>query len=206
MGHAGEMYFNEVVRVLCVQAMTENDEKAVGPESVSHGNGIEYERESTSREESLEKRLEPHCVGDKGYSGDRANPMGALPNAVNRDQVAPLPPGVPWLNVGLWESAAEGAWPDFPEACASLRCYLSATLFSSESCPRVFYVCGEDHFLKCSLRCGLGPGFGVVAIFFFFFFFFLSFFNAKLSCKHKTWKHVPDKWLKYKKKLFIIIM
>ena len=36
------------------------------------------------------------------------------------------------------------------------------------------------------------------SLFFHYRLFMFFFFNAKLSRKRKTWKHVPDKWLKYK--------
>ena len=32
------------------------------------------------------------------------------------------------------------------------------------------------------------------------------FLKCKLSCKRKTWKHVPDKWLKYKFLLLLLLV
>jgi hypothetical protein len=68
----------------------------------------------------------------------------------------------PWLSVGLWEASQAGYWPDFPEVVQNLHDYLSVAL-PLPSSPKVFYVCGEDHFMKCGLRYGLGS-FGVVVV------------------------------------------
>eukprot|EP01043_Picozoa_sp_COSAG02_P020129 COSAG02_NODE_985_length_15457_cov_108.738247_17_plen_303_part_00 len=70
--------------------------------------------------------------------------------------------GSDWLECGAWEAApARAHWPDFPVVVKALQTHLSGPdgcerdlTLGGQKCT-VFYVCGLDHFKKCSLGAGL---------------------------------------------------
>lgn len=80
----------------------------------------------------------------------------------------------PLVDVGAWECAQEGYWPDFPEVCAALQSEFGSAaelkglpgVEGEEASFKVFYACGTDHAEKCGLYFGLPGlnGLGVVVV------------------------------------------
>eukprot|EP00656_Telonema_subtile_P038144 TRINITY_DN4276_c0_g1_i2.p1 TRINITY_DN4276_c0_g1~~TRINITY_DN4276_c0_g1_i2.p1 ORF type:complete len:244 (-),score=37.24 TRINITY_DN4276_c0_g1_i2:89-820(-) len=67
----------------------------------------------------------------------------------------------PLVEVGYWESAQPGSWPDYPQVCKALSVHLEAQALPGP--VTVFYACGTDHALKCGLYRGMGS-FGCVIV------------------------------------------
>jgi hypothetical protein len=61
-----------------------------------------------------------------------------------------------WLECASWESEQKGFWPDFPEVVEALQNFLSSSEQTKLHSFTVFYVCGLDHAMKCSLEEGFG--------------------------------------------------
>ena len=75
----------------------------------------------------------------------------------------------PLIEVGSWECKGDHvAWPDFGVVAQHLAAHVTkefAARYKGCVVPRVFYVCGEDHYSRCGLaRRGIGHGVGLCVV------------------------------------------